>query len=167
MQETPQQYAQRVLGYLKGKDTMAVLTATPAELPKLIKGVAKKRLDERPAPDKWSATMILAHMADTEQVYAFRLRLILGANGIGIQGFDQDAWAATFDYASHDPAVSLADFRAVRERNLRMLAALRKKQWDNYGMHSERGKETIKRVVDLMAGHDLNHLRQVRAIVGK
>jgi len=167
MQETPQQYAQRVLGYLEGKDTMTVLAATPGELPKLIKGVERKRLDERPSPDKWSAAMILAHMADTEIVYAFRLRLMLGASGITIQGFDQDAWAKTFDYASHDPALSVGDFRAVRERTLRMLAGLSKEQWDFYGMHSERGKETVKRVVELMAGHDLNHLKQLRSLLGK
>jgi hypothetical protein len=167
MQETPQQYAQRVLGYLEGKDTMEVLAATPAELPKLIKGAARKRLDERPSPDKWSAAMILAHMADTELVYAFRLRLMLGATGIAIQGFDQDAWAKTFDYSSHDPALSVADFRAVRDRNLRMLAGLTREQWDCFGMHSERGKETVKRVVELMAGHDLNHLKQIKAILGK
>ena len=29
MQETPQQYTQRILGYLEGKEPMAVLAATP------------------------------------------------------------------------------------------------------------------------------------------
>jgi len=116
MQETPQQYAQRVLGYLEGKNAMEVLAAAPRELEKLVKGIARKRLDERPSPDKWSVTEILAHIADAEIVYGFRLRLTLGSSGIAIQGFDQDAWARNFAYATHDPALSLADFRAIRER---------------------------------------------------
>jgi len=166
MNETPQQYSQRVIGYLEGKDPIEVLSATPRELQKLIQGASRKSLDAKPAPGKWSATMILAHLADSEIVYAFRLRLMLGASGVTIQGIDQDAWAVNFDYGAEDPAASLEDFRVNRERTLRLLGKLSKQQWDCYGMHTERGKETVRRLVELLAGHDLNHLRQIHALVG-
>lgn len=167
MNESPQQYAKRVVGYLEGKDPVEVLSTTPRELQKLIEGFSKKSLDAKPAPDKWSATMILAHLADSEIVYAFRLLLMLGASGATIQGIDQDAWAVTFDYGTQNPAASVADFRVNRERTLRMLKKLTKQQWDCLGMHTERGKETVRRVVELLAGHDINHLRQIHAILGK
>ena len=167
MKENPQQYAQRVASYLEGKDPMEVLSTTPRELQKLIKGASKKSLDLKPAPDKWSATMIVAHLADTEIVYAYRLRLMLGTSGVTIPGIDQDAWAATFDYNTEKPAASVEDFRVNRERTLRMLKKLSRQQWDCYGMHTERGKETVRRVVELLAGHDINHLRQIRAILAK
>lgn len=167
MNETPQQYAQRVVGYLEGKDAVEVLSTTPRELQKLVKEASKKSLDAKPAPDKWSATIILAHLADTEIVYACRLRFMLGASGITIQGVDQDAWAVTFDYGTENPAASVEDFRVNRERTIRMLKKLSPQQWDCYGMHTERGKETVRRVVELLAGHDLNHLRQIQAILGK
>lgn len=167
MNETPQQYAQRVFGYLEGKDPVEVLSATPREFQKLILEVPEESLDAKPAPGKWSPTMILAHMADTEIVYAFRLRIMLGASGCTIQGIDQDAWAVTFDYDTQDPAASVADFQVNRERTLRMLQKLSPQQWDCYGMHTERGKETVRRMVELLAGHDINHLRQIHAILGK
>jgi DinB family protein len=167
MKETPQQYAQRVVGYLEGKDPVEVLSITPRELQKLIKGASKKSLDVRPDPDKWAATMILAHLADSEIVYAFRLRHMLAASGVTIQATDQDAWAATFAYGTQDPAASVEDFRVNRERTLRMLKKLSKQQWDCYGVHTKRGKETVRRAVELMAGHDINHLRQIHAILGK
>lgn len=167
MPETAQQYTQRVLGYLEGRDLMEVLASSPGELEKLVKGVPRKRLDERPSADKWSITMILAHIADTDIVQGYRIRLVLGASGIPIQGFDQDAWAAACAYPSHDPALSLSDFRVIRERTLRLLRGLSKEQWEQYGMHSERGKETVRRIAEMMAGHDLNHLKQIRAILGK
>ena len=167
MNETPQQYVHRVVGYLEGKDPVEVLSATPRELRKLIQGVSRKDLDTKPAPDKWSATMILAHLADSEIVYAFRLRLMLGSSGVTIQGIDQDAWAVAFGYGGEDPVASLEDFRVNRERTLRLLAKLSNEQWGCYGMHTERGKETVRRLVELLAGHDLNHLRQIRAILGK
>ena len=163
MRETSQQYAKRVIGYVGGKDPLAVLASTPRKAAALVEGVSKRRLARRPQPDKWSVTEILAHLADTEMVYGFRLRLILGASGSPIQGFDQDAWARF--YATQDPALSLAAWRLDRERTVRLLRGLAPKQWKSYGIHSERGRETMRRVVELMAGHDLNHLRQVRAIL--
>ncbi len=167
MQETPQQYIQRVLGYLEGKKPMEILAATPGQLARLVKGVPRKKLSQRPAPDKWSVTEILAHLADTELVYGFRVRLILGAGGTPIQGIDQDAWARFSDYAKHDPALSLEAFRATRARMVRLLKGLPRENWDLYGMHSERGKETVTRVVEMLAGHDVNHVKQVKERLSK
>ncbi len=165
MQETPQQYTQRVLTYVQGKKPLEVLSSTPRQLARLLKGVSKKKLAKRPAPEKWSVIEILAHLADTELVQGFRVRLILGANGTPIQGFDQDEWARYSEYAKHDPALSMEAFRLTRERTVRLLKSLPQDAWDRYGMHSERGRETVTRVTEMMAGHDLNHLRAIREIL--
>jgi len=163
MQETAQEYTKRILGYVEGRKVMDVLASTPREVQKLVTGMETKRLDARPAPGKWSVTEILAHLADVEIVQSFRARLILGSPGVAIQGFDQDAWARYSDYGKQDPARSLDAWRVSRERTVRLLKSITPKLWKNYGMHTERGKETVLRVVEMMAGHDLNHLRQIRA----
>ncbi len=67
----------------------------------------------------------------------------------------------------HDPAVSLEAFRATRERTLRLLKSLPRKGWDSWGMHAERGKETVTHTVEMLAGHDLNHLKQIEERVAK
>lgn len=167
MQETPQQYTQRILGYLEGKKPMEILAATPRQLARLVKGVSKKKLSQRPASDKWSVTEILAHLADSELVYGFRIRLILEASGPPIQGIDQDAWAKFSDYAKHDPVLSLEALRITRERMVRLLKILPRESWDFYGMHSERGKETVTRVVEMLAGHDVNHITQIKERLSK
>ncbi len=165
MKETPQEYTQRVLGYLEGREPLDILAATPRQVTELIEGVPPKRLGERPAPGKWSVTEILAHLADVELVQGFRIRMILGSSGTPIQGFDQDVWARYSDYAHHDPALSLEAYRITRERLVRLLRSLAPGMWDSFGMHSERGKETVRRVAQMSAGHDLNHLRQIRQIL--
>jgi hypothetical protein len=147
-------------------EVIEVLSATPDKLRKLIDGVSKESLSRTPAHGKWSAATILAHLADSEIVYAFRLRLMLSSSGIVIQGTDQDAWASTLDYAGEDPAASVEDFRVNRERTLRLLSKLSNEQWECYGMHTERGRETVRRMIELLAAHDLNHMRQIQAIVG-
>jgi uncharacterized damage-inducible protein DinB len=164
MQETPQQYIQRIQGFVEGKDPLTVQKETAKKLQKLIKPLSKKQITKRPAPEKWSISEILAHLADTELVGSWRMRLIMGSNGTPIQAFDQDVWADTFNYAERNPKASLETFRLLRENNLALLNSVPKNLWENYGMHQERGKETIAHIVRMFAGHDLNHLSQVEKI---
>ena len=164
MPETPQQYTERILGYVKGSDVLKIQRSTGKKLKKLIQGLSNKELARQPARDKWSIAEILAHMADTEIVASWRMRLILGANGTPIVAFDQDSWAGTLDYSEQDPEWSIEVFRTLRKNNLRMLKRIPKPLWNNYGMHSERGKESIAHIARMFAGHDTNHLLQVESI---
>jgi DinB superfamily len=164
MKETPQQYVKRILGYVEGKDPLKIQKSTAKKLQKLIKPLSRKQLRRRPAPEKWSIAEILAHLADTEVVGSWRMRLIMGSDGTPILGFDQDVWAKTFAYADRDPKHSLKVFRVLRENNLSLLKSIPPKLWEYHGMHSERGKETIAHTVRMFAGHDLNHLQQIEKI---
>src|SRR6266446_10065263 len=165
MKETPQQYTQRLLGYVGGKKPLAVQAATANKLARLIKGVPVSRLRKRPAPDKWSVSEILAHLADTEIVGGFRMRLILGAPGTPISAFDQDSWVTSGHYEKRDSRKSVGQFRVSREANLALLKSLTAEQWKHYGIHSERGQETIEHIVRMFAGHDINHLQQIESIL--
>jgi hypothetical protein len=168
VQETPQEYTTRILGYLAGKNPLELLSKSHKEIAALVKGADAAKMSRRPQPGKWSVTEILAHLADVELVQGFRMRLILGSNGTAIQGFDQDVWAEYSNYARHDPDLSLQAYTATRERTVRLLQSLPPEKWDNYGMHSERGKETVTRVAEMLAGHDINHMRQIRVnLTGK
>jgi hypothetical protein len=55
----------------------------------------------------------------------------------------------------------------VRGANLALLKSLTPEEWKHYGMHSERGQETIEHIVRLYAGHDLNHLQQIERILSE
>jgi len=164
MQETAQQYIKRILGHAEGKDPLKVQQETAKKLQKLIKPLNKKQLTFKPDAKTWSIAEVLAHLADAELVGGWRMRLIAGSNGVTLQPFDQDVWADVFTYGKQDPKVSLETFRVLRENNLRMLKALPENAWENYGMHQERGKETLAHIVRMFAGHDLNHLAQVERI---
>lgn len=164
MKETPQQYTKRILGYVDGKDPLRIQKNTAKRLQKLIKPLSKKQMKRRPAPDRWSIAEILAHLVDAEVVGSWRMRLIMGSDGVPITAYDQDVWATTFDYGNADPKDSLRVFRTLRENNLTLLKSVPKKLWENHGLHSERGKETIAHMVRMFAGHDLNHLEQVEKL---
>ncbi len=165
MQETAQEYTQRLLSYGDGKDPLRLQQAAPGKLAALLKGKTGKQLMRRPAPDKWSVAEILAHLADAELAISWRLRQVLANNAIPIQAYDQDLWAKTFNYARRDPRQSLANFRALREANIALLKSVPRKLWENYGVHAERGNESVNHIVKMVAGHDLNHLQQIQKIL--
>ena len=167
MQETAPQYIQRILGYVEGQDAIKVQRATAAKLKKLTHGLTAKQLKWTPEPGKWSIAEILAHLADAEIVASWRMRSVIGASGNPIQPFDQDAWASVFQYGKRDAKQSLEVFRVLRENNLAMLRALAPETWDNYGMHAERGKETVAHLTRMFAGHDTNHLLQIERIAAQ
>jgi hypothetical protein len=167
MPETAQQYIQRILGHVEGRDAVKVQRETATKLRKLTQGLSPKELKWSPGPGKWSIAEIVAHLADVEIVASWRMRSVLGANGTAIQPFDQDTWASVFEYSKRDPKQSLEVFRVLRENNLAMLKALPRESWDNYGMHAERGKETIAHLARMFAGHDTNHILQVESIAAQ
>lgn len=167
MPETAQQYIQRILGHVEGQDAIKVQRGTAAKLKKLIQRLTPKELKWKSEAGKWSIAEILAHLADAEIVASWRMRSVLGDNGTAIQAFDQDSWASVFQYGKRDAKQSLEVFRVLRENNLAMLKGLPREGWDNYGMHSERGKETIAHLARMFAGHDTNHVLQVEGIVSQ
>lgn len=165
MKETPQQYTQRILSYIEGKEPLAVQAATAKRLAQLIEGVSTSELRRRPALDNWSVSEIIAHLADGEIVGGFRVRFILGSPGSPVVAYDQDKWVTSGHYDKRDPHKSVELFRVLREANLALLESLEPDDWKQYGMHSERGKESIEHIVRMFAGHDVNHLQQIEKIL--
>jgi DinB superfamily len=167
MSETAQQYTARLLSYSESSEPLQLQASAADTIAALINGRTREELTSQPAPGKWSVAQIIAHMADAEVAIAWRLRQILANDGIAVEAYDQDRWANAFHYEQRDPQQSLAAYRALREANLVLLKSVDRKLWDNHGMHAERGKETIHHMLKMTAGHDLNHIKQIEAIVGK
>lgn len=165
MAETVEQYVARILSNSAGKDALRLQAQAPKKVAALLRGRDRKRLMKRPAPGKWSVAEIVAHLADAEVAIGWRMRQILGSPGIELQAYDQDAWSATFNYAKRDPKQSLAAYTAARTANLMLVKSVPRSAWENYGMHAERGRETITHMMKLTAGHDLNHIKQIEGIL--
>jgi len=165
MQETAQQYTQRILSYVEGRDAIRVQKTTAARLLKAVRGLTPKQLKWQPSAGKWSIAEIIAHLSDGEIVAGWRYRSIIGESGITVQPYDQNAWVSVFNYRDRDVKQSIETFRVLRENNLRMLKEIPREVWDHYGIHLERGKESIVHLARMFAGHDANHALQIEGIV--
>jgi hypothetical protein len=151
--------------FLGNREPLQVLEATGSRLAEISKTLGPARINDSPAPGKWGAREIITHLADTEISFAFRYRQTLAENDHVIQPFDQEKWAQS--YAAYDAPSALATFRSLREWNMKLLRSLTAEQFSRTVTHPERGKMTLRTIVETAAGHDLNHLRQLEAIVGK
>jgi uncharacterized damage-inducible protein DinB len=145
--------------FLEGRDAFQVLEATPETLARLTRDLSADQLTTPPAPKKWSVRDILSHLADTEIVFAFRLRQTAAEPNHVIQPFDQDAWAAPF--ARLDARDALRAFAEVRRWNLLFIHAVPPAVLGNPVTHPERGVMTFQTILETMAGHDLNHVEQI------
>jgi hypothetical protein len=108
---------------------------------------------------------VLAHLADAEIVSGWRVRSILGQNGVPLQPFDQDEWARAFKYGDVEPREALATFTATRASLLSLLDRVDPARLEHHGMHEERGRESIAHLMRLYAGHDRNHLTQIERLL--
>lgn len=151
--------------FLDGRPALESLEATPDTLARLIEEIGPARSSVPPAAGKWSAAEIVAHLADCEAVFAFRLRQTLAEDNHTIQPFDQGKWGE--QYAGVSAAQALDVFKAMRGWNLRLLRNLKPGAAARTVTHPERGTMTFQTIVETMAGHDLNHIEQLQRIAGK
>jgi len=134
-----------------------------------LKGATEAELDARPAPGKWSAREIVHHLADSEVVSAVRLRLLLAEDRPAIRVYDQDEFARRLHY-DRPIAASAEAFRAVRTATAEILARMTEAEWGREGTHSQHGRYTVERWLELYADHAVNHAAQIvraRAAAGR
>jgi hypothetical protein len=144
---------------------LEVISETPRRLADLMKTIGAGRADLAPAPGKWSARDIVAHLADGEIAFAFRLRQTLAEDHHVIQPFDQDRWAKS--YPASDARLALDTFTALRAWNIALIRSVKPEHFVKPVTHPERGTMTFQTIVETMAGHDRNHIRQMEAIAAQ
>ena len=145
-------------------DPIVVLSETPYALRKLTKGLTEKQLAKPPAPGKWSIKQIVAHLADGEVILGSRYRFVAAQDRPALQGYDQDAFVRNLGVANATTQDLLDDFALVRAANIGLLMRLPAEALERVGVHSERGEESIAKMVRMYAGHDRHHLRQIETI---
>jgi uncharacterized damage-inducible protein DinB len=158
------QYSKAVLELVGDRNPVDVLRDTPGVAARAMATLTPSQLKTPEADGKWSVAQVLRHLADTDVVWGWRMRLILAQDRPAITGFDQDLWAERLDYASADPNESLETFAVLRRDNLRLIERASPADFERVGVHAERGEESVGYLVRLYAGHDLMHLNQIARI---
>jgi hypothetical protein len=123
-------------------------------------GASDVELDARPAPGKWTAREVVHHLADSEMTSAIRLRLLLAVDQPTIHGYDQDEFARRLHY-ERPIAASLDAFKAARQTTAEILDRLSDADWLRAGTHTESGRYTVERWLEIYAAHAHGHAEQI------
>lgn len=115
----------------------------------------------RPAPDKWSAHEVVIHCADSETYAATRIRLLVGEKEPLIVGYDQEAWAKTFNYHAQSTDRALRTVDAVRTGTLPILRSLGESDWAKEGRHTQSGPYNACDWLKSYGVHLTNHAKQI------
>ncbi len=146
-------------GALGERDAAEVIAQSPKRLAQMVDGLSTAEIEARPAAGKWNVREVLAHLADCEIAFGFRLRQSYGGTSL-LQPFDQDAWARAYGVYSAEQA--MATFAALRAWNVAFVSGLTEAEKALPAVHPERGEMTLWTIVETMAGHDLHHLEGLK-----
>jgi uncharacterized damage-inducible protein DinB len=137
----------------------------PESIAAALAGVPEPAVDHKPAPGKWSIREIVAHLADVEVIYGYRLRQMLADREPTIAPIDQEKWAEELAYDEAEIAESLEAYRIARRANMRLLRRVQVSDLSKSAYHPERKREvTVEELIGMMAGHDPNHLGQIQRL---
>jgi len=137
-----------------------ILQQTPGVLRNLLALATREQLDWRPSSERWSISMVLAHLAHVE-IAGFRSRFeaMLGADEPVLPSYDQ--WALFLLQTHFDPYAEMARFEEERRGTLALLEGMPDGAGERSGRHEELGVITVAQLLNEFAFHDLGHVRQV------
>jgi hypothetical protein len=147
------------------RDPHEVLSATAPRLEAALRGRSLAELQCPEAPGRWSVAAVIEHLADAELVFGFRVRQVLTQQAPLLSSFDQEGWASVGRYAESEAHQAFALFAALRVRNLALYGRLSAADWERVGVHGDRGAESLRTMIRIIAGHDLAHCAQIERIL--
>ncbi len=135
-----------------------------SELRRDVEGLPESEYSRRPGDDQWSIKEVCGHLCDHARFLHQRLFRMIKQEEPLLPAWDQmEEWKKR-DPQSVPLGELLDEFTAQRAETVDMLAELVHWNWARQGRHEERGRLSIRQLVDFAIEHDEAHLAQVRQL---
>ncbi|GIO14599.1 hypothetical protein J19TS2_41540 [Cohnella xylanilytica] len=137
---------------------------TPELLKKAIEGLTEEQLKWKQAPDKWSVTEVLSHLADHNLIVSFRIREIVSGSTVQLPGFKQDPWVE-HSFANAGAATDILElYGALIRYNAQLFARLPEEYGEKTAVNQKGDKVTLNDVIRSFIEHVHVHLGQIDRI---
>lgn len=148
------------------KNDIARYASAPQKLEFALEKLSESKLRWKPNPKKWSIRETIIHLADSEVIAVARMNLIIasGATPPTLVAYDQDRLAERAQYNAQDELLALSLFKALRKHQTAILKSLTDDMFEKFGMHEERGKQTLADLIAHYANHAETHLKHIERI---
>ena len=145
-------------------DLVEALRAFPRDLADALDGVTDAESTFRMAPESWCIREIVGHLRDAVEVYHKRIYMMSTQADPILEPYDQEAWATEHAYMTRGLGEMGRELTSWRQDTVQLLTTLVNWNWARTGQHTERGRTSIRQIVEHMVEHEEQHLRDIRAL---
>lgn len=132
-------------------------------LEQAVRGLTTAELRAHPVTGTWSTLEVLCHVADSEALFAERMKRVLAEDRPPLLFADPDQYAAALAYNDRVADVELLLIRSVRQQMARILQSQSESAWSRIGVHNTAGEQTLEQLVRKAVDHLEHHLSFIRA----
>lgn len=157
-------YAAEDIAHVSGDDALIALARQAERLLDLLSTVDDAAVTGVTyTPGKWTLKDVIAHLADDERIFAYRLLCLARGDSRVLEGFDEKQYAVAAAGEQRSWTTLLEDYAAVRHATLTLLEALPARAWLHRGIVN--GYEaSVRGLAFHIAGHELRHLRAIESL---
>ena len=142
-------------------DLVEPLRALPSALERELKGISEQTLTYRASEGEWCIKELVGHLRDVAEIYHKRLYMMSTQTDPVLEPQDQDVLAREHNYLGRDVTDMLRELAQHRGRTVQLLTTLVNWNWARTGQHLERGRMSIRQMVEYMVEHEADHLAEI------
>lgn len=137
---------------------------------RLTRGLSPEELRSFPVAGTWSLQQLCAHLLDSDLIAVHRMKRIIAEDAPLLISYDETAFVAALHYQDLSITTIAELFRLNRLHMAEILEKLPDPAFDRHGIHSQRGRITLRENLEVYVHHVAHHLkfaREKRARLGK
>lgn len=133
----------------------------PVRLRLLVSTLSSSQLTSKPIPGKWTPIELLCHLADSESLFAERMKRVLIEEEPHFYFADPSVCPSALKYLHRIADIELMCVEASRLQMSVILTALDPNSWQRTGVHPKEGVQTLEQLVKKAVGHFEHHYREL------
>lgn len=144
-------------------ELIAAYLAGSAAVADAVAGLSHEQLHARPITGQWSILEVVRHLADSEAMFADRMKRVLAEDRPALPFADPTNYVAALAYHERAAGEEVALLGLVRRQMARIFAVQPPEAWQRVGIHSKEGERTPAQLVRKAVEHLEHHLAFLRA----
>ncbi|MEM6690970.1 MAG: DinB family protein [Planctomycetota bacterium] len=149
------EYHRGLVAKVPGDDVLKVLEDQMFWLCELASYLSTDQVDQIHPKYSWTIRQVMAHVIESERVFAFRLQHAAAGDKKPLPGFDQDEYAEA-RYGLGPFSNLITELAHLRKATLMMLARIKPKCW-NQRITADSAEITLRGLAWVLAGHLHHH----------
>lgn len=130
----------------------------------VVERLPRDALHEPPSADEWAIAEIIGHIRAADAIWTPRIMFALVHDGVTMPDVDERALQHVLDAADLDIGDQATSLLFARTELVGVVRALTEPEWSHTCRHGDRGEMAVIDLVMGLAGHEREHLAQLRAM---